>query len=156
MATVVEPCWHDLGGPEYRGVMVVDVQDVEFFNWWSHVRFPEWRTELRTWIAKNPEGGGGLHVYFKHDSAYNGKCGSKVIFSPVTKGPVGVALLIGNVQDLAYPARIDGGGGYNWLDGRSPEDTPLADIAGSGFDELFEEYHVSRFASAVSLVATAE
>ena len=137
---------HNVGLLCHTGIMVVDVdlQDdgLSFFNWWAYVRFPEWRTELHTWIATTPKG--GYHFYFRYDPAYCGKGGNKVIFSPATSGPVGIDLKIGNVQVLVVPSHIDGTGAYKWLPERSPTDVALASISGSTFDELFAEYHASK------------
>lgn len=101
-------------GDRSNGLFVVDV-DVKHMD--GTEKLSEWQLEHgdfpKTWTAKSPSG--GYHYYFKSDEAIGTR-----------EGLLGCIDIRGNGGLIIAPPTIRDGKAYEWLDGLSPKDIPLA------------------------------
>lgn len=109
-------------GDRSNGLFVVDV-DVKHMN--GTEKLFEWQLEHgdfpKTWTAKSPSG--GYHYYFKSDEAIGTR-----------EGLLGCIDITGNGGLIIAPPTIRDGKAYEWLDGLSPKDIPIAEANKSVLD----------------------
>lgn len=109
-------------GDRSNGLFVVDV-DVKHMD--GTEKLFEWQLEHgdfpKTWTAKSPSG--GYHYYFKSDEAIGTR-----------EGLLGCIDIRGNGGLIIAPPTIRDGKAYEWLDGLSPKDIPLAEANKSVLD----------------------
>ena len=109
-------------GKRSSGLFVVDV-DVKHMD--GTEKLSEWQLEHgdfpKTWTAKSPSG--GYHYYFKSDEAIGTR-----------EGLLGCIDIRGNGGLIIAPPTIRDGKAYEWLDGLSPEDIPIAEANKSVLD----------------------
>lgn len=109
-------------GNRSNGLFVVDV-DVKHMD--GTEKLSEWQLEHgdfpKTWTAKSPSG--GYHYYFKSDEAIGTR-----------EGLLGCIDIRGNGGLIIAPPTIRDGKAYEWLDGLSPEDIPIAEANKSVLD----------------------
>ena len=109
-------------GDRSNGLFVVDV-DVKHMD--GTEKLFEWQLEHgdfpKTWTAKSPSG--GYHYYFKSDEDIGTR-----------EGLLGCIDIRGNGGLIIAPPTIRDGKAYEWLDGLSPEDIPIAEANKSVLD----------------------